>query len=85
MAYEALVSTHHAANRPMSLLSGPGAAGPQSDYAVVRIIIEYLTANWREQPSLETLAAHRRHGADPAAEGLHPLGRHLAEGASCRR
>ena len=46
---------------------------------MVRIIIEYLTANWREQPSLEH-RRHRRHGADQAAEGVHPLGRHLAKG-----
>jgi AraC family transcriptional regulator, regulatory protein of adaptative response / methylated-DNA-[protein]-cysteine methyltransferase len=28
-----------------------------NDYAVVKQVIEYLTENWREQPSLETLAA----------------------------
>ena len=58
MAYQELVSGDRAVNMPGISMTRPGpAAGPQSDYAVVRTIIEYLTANWREQPSLERLAA----------------------------
>lgn len=29
---------------------------PDDDYAIVRRVVEYLTENWREQPSLEVLA-----------------------------
>jgi len=33
---------------------------PQDDYRLVREVIEYLTENWRDQPSLELLAARMR-------------------------
>jgi AraC family transcriptional regulator of adaptative response/methylated-DNA-[protein]-cysteine methyltransferase len=36
---------------------------PSSDYDVVRQVVEYVTANWREQPSLEAIAA--RVGMEP--------------------
>ncbi len=48
-------------------LPKPGSATPGSmtprlvpadDYAIVRQVIELLSENWREQPSLETIAAH---------------------------
>ena len=61
MAYQALVSTQRPASwpipgTPMIETTTIDGSEPQSDYSVVRTIIEYLTANWREQPSLETLA-----------------------------
>ena len=31
---------------------------PAGDYAIVRQVIELLTETWRDQPSLETIAAH---------------------------
>jgi AraC family transcriptional regulator of adaptative response/methylated-DNA-[protein]-cysteine methyltransferase len=31
---------------------------PADDYAIIRQVIELLTETWREQPSLETIAAH---------------------------
>jgi len=31
---------------------------PADDYAIIRQVIELLTGTWREQPSLETIAAH---------------------------
>jgi AraC family transcriptional regulator, regulatory protein of adaptative response / methylated-DNA-[protein]-cysteine methyltransferase len=31
---------------------------PSSDYDVVRQVIEYVTRHWRDQPSLEAIAAH---------------------------
>ncbi|HSG94510.1 MAG TPA: bifunctional helix-turn-helix domain-containing protein/methylated-DNA--[protein]-cysteine S-methyltransferase [Afifellaceae bacterium] len=31
---------------------------PAGDYAIVRQVIELLSVNWREQPSLESIAAH---------------------------
>jgi AraC family transcriptional regulator of adaptative response/methylated-DNA-[protein]-cysteine methyltransferase len=33
---------------------------PEDDYRVVRQVIEYLTENWRDQPSLELIAARMR-------------------------
>jgi AraC family transcriptional regulator of adaptative response/methylated-DNA-[protein]-cysteine methyltransferase len=36
---------------------------PSSDYDVVRQVVEYVMANWREQPSLEAIAA--RVGMEP--------------------
>jgi AraC family transcriptional regulator of adaptative response/methylated-DNA-[protein]-cysteine methyltransferase len=36
------------------------SAGPASDYDVVRQVIEYLTENWRDQPSLEAIAGRVR-------------------------
>ncbi|MCX5495011.1 bifunctional helix-turn-helix domain-containing protein/methylated-DNA--[protein]-cysteine S-methyltransferase [Kaistia dalseonensis] len=33
-------------------------AGPESDYEIVRRAIEFMTERWREQPSLDRLAAH---------------------------
>ena len=50
------------------------AATPATITASCRQVIEFLTENWREQPSLEAIAAARRHGADAAAKALHPLG-----------
>lgn len=35
----------------------PKSASPYSDYNVVRRAIEYLSENWREQPSLEQIAS----------------------------
>jgi len=32
--------------------------GPVADYEIVRRTIEFLIANWRQQPSLERIAAH---------------------------
>jgi AraC family transcriptional regulator of adaptative response/methylated-DNA-[protein]-cysteine methyltransferase len=57
MAYEAFAPTQAPifASGPMSRI--PAEREPQSDYAVVRTIVEYLTANWRDQPSLERIAA----------------------------
>lgn len=34
------------------------AAHPASDYDIVREAIEFISARWRDQPSLETIAAH---------------------------
>jgi AraC family transcriptional regulator of adaptative response/methylated-DNA-[protein]-cysteine methyltransferase len=34
------------------------APAPSGDYDVVRQVIEYVTQNWRNQPSLEAIAAH---------------------------
>ena len=42
----------------------PLAAPPKSDYDVVRRAIEFISENWRDQPSLERIAA---------AVGLRPL------------
>jgi len=46
---------------PIATRNAPGK--PADDYAVVRQVIEYLTENWREQPTLEALA--RRVGMGP--------------------
>ena len=54
MAFEAQI----AAARP-----APRSPAPSSDYDVVRQVIEYVTANWRDQPSLEAIAA--RVGMEP--------------------
>jgi AraC family transcriptional regulator of adaptative response/methylated-DNA-[protein]-cysteine methyltransferase len=54
MAFEAQMIL----DRPQGL-----PAEPASDYDVVRQVIEYLTENWRDQPSLEDLA--RRVGMEP--------------------
>jgi AraC family transcriptional regulator of adaptative response/methylated-DNA-[protein]-cysteine methyltransferase len=43
---------------------GASAASPEDDYRVVRQVIEFLTENWREQPSLDAAAA---------AVGLQPM------------
>ncbi len=40
-----------------------GCGASTSDYDVVRKVIEYVTANWRDQPSLESIAA--RVGVEP--------------------
>ena len=63
----------------------PVRATAGDDYSVVRQVIEYLTENWREQPSLEAIAADDRHGADAAAEAVHALGRAFPRKRSCRR
>jgi AraC family transcriptional regulator of adaptative response/methylated-DNA-[protein]-cysteine methyltransferase len=54
MAFEAQI----AAARP-----APRSPAPSSDYDVVRQVIEYVTANWRDQPSLDAIAA--RVGMEP--------------------
>ncbi len=54
MAFEAQISEARPA------LRRPAAS---SDYGVVRQVIEYVTANWRDQPSLELIAA--RVGMEP--------------------
>ena len=33
---------------------------PADDYEIVRRAIEFISENWREQPSLEQIAARRR-------------------------
>ena len=48
MAYAA---DTHIATAPRAPSSG------SDDYSVIRQVIEYLTENWRDQPSLETIAA----------------------------
>jgi AraC family transcriptional regulator of adaptative response/methylated-DNA-[protein]-cysteine methyltransferase len=48
MAFEAQMTEE----RPVA-----GLRQPVSDYDIVRRVIEYLTENWREQPSLEAIAA----------------------------
>jgi AraC family transcriptional regulator of adaptative response/methylated-DNA-[protein]-cysteine methyltransferase len=48
MAFAAETFMEHAA--PVAVAGG-------DDYSVVRQVIEFLTENWREQPSLETIAA----------------------------
>jgi AraC family transcriptional regulator of adaptative response/methylated-DNA-[protein]-cysteine methyltransferase len=35
----------------------PAARAAEDDYSVVRKVVEFLTENWREQPSLEAIAA----------------------------
>ena len=40
-----------------------GRGRPSDDYGVVRDVIEYLTENWRDQPSLEAIA--ERIGMEP--------------------
>lgn len=51
MAFEAQMITEKSPTAP---------AAPASDYDVVRDVIEFLTENWREQPSLEAIAARVR-------------------------
>ena len=53
MAFEAQMIAEYPAPR----YSAP------DDYGVVRQVIEYVTENWREQPSLEAIAA--RVGMEP--------------------
>jgi AraC family transcriptional regulator of adaptative response/methylated-DNA-[protein]-cysteine methyltransferase len=54
MAFE----TQMIAERPQ-----PGRRETADDYEIVRQVIEYVTENWRDQPSLETIAA--RIGMEP--------------------
>ena len=51
MAFEA----HMIADRPAPLAGGGASTG---DYDVVRRVIEFVTERWRDQPSLEAIAAH---------------------------
>ena len=50
-------------------LTGQGGAAAGDDYALVRAVIEYLSENWREQPSLELIAGH----LDQSPTQLHKL------------
>ena len=41
-----------------SAMKPPSARAPVTDYDVVRRTIEFISRNWRDQPSLERIAAH---------------------------
>jgi AraC family transcriptional regulator of adaptative response/methylated-DNA-[protein]-cysteine methyltransferase len=47
----------------ISATDARGRGQPDGDYGVVRDVIEYLTENWRDQPSLEAIA--ERIGMEP--------------------
>ena len=51
-----------------------------SDYEIVSRVVEMLTENYRDQPSLEVDRRRNRPTADATAEDVHPLGRTVAEG-----
>jgi hypothetical protein len=73
----------NALTQPQTVLTDEITSG--ADYEIVRKVIETISENYRDQPSLEDSLPPRRHGADGAAEAVHALGRAVAEGLSCRR
>ena len=52
------------------------------DYETVRRVIEKISLDYRDQPSLETLARRSWPDAHRLAETVHPLGRPFAQGFS---
>jgi len=48
----------------------------------VRQVIEYVTENWRDQPSLEAIAERVGMESTRLQKALHPLGRPVAESLS---
>jgi AraC family transcriptional regulator of adaptative response/methylated-DNA-[protein]-cysteine methyltransferase len=45
---------------PLTVTTAPAIAtssADEGDYAIIRAAIEFISENWREQPSLEAIAA----------------------------
>ncbi len=55
------------------------------DYETVRQVIELITEDYRDQPSLEAIAARLNQSPTQLAEDLHPLGRAFAQGLPAGR
>ena len=51
-----------------------------ADYDIIATVIEQISTDWRDQPSLDDLARMAGIEPDRVAKTVHPLGRPVAQG-----